>query len=293
MAIVEKACIIWPTIMAVVSHITFNDGAASPLGQLIVAGIVRDSPGRAPQKPIRVLDYYGLVYITAGGGHFADTSGFSHRIGPGDLIFLFPRVGHTYGPGEGDFWNEIFIIFEGALFDLWRDKALLNPQRPILHLEPIDYWATRFKDTVWSVTQTGPEYALVRLCRLQQLLADILVYERQHSDEQIDHEWVSQAKSLLNTTFHTKPDYEHIAAALGTSYDGFRKRFTKDVGVSPAKYHTLRRIDRACELLLNNSLTVKEIALQLGFVDEFHLSKRFKQIIGISPTGFRNLFLSH
>ncbi|MCL4297337.1 MAG: AraC family transcriptional regulator [Anaerolineae bacterium] len=277
--------------MAVVSHITFNDGAASPLGQLIVAGIVRDSPGRAPQKPIRVLDYYGLVYITDGGGHFADTSGFSQRIVPGDLVFLFPRIGHTYGPGEGDFWNEIFIIFEGPLFDLWWDKALLDPHKPILHLEPIDYWTTRFKDAVWSVPQTGPEYALVRLCRLQQLLADILVYERQHSPEQVDHEWVSQAKSLLDTTFHTKPDYENIAAVLGTSYDGFRKRFTKDVGVSPAKYYTLRRIDRACELLLNNSLTVKEIALQLGFVDEFHLSKRFKQIIGISPTGFRNLFL--
>lgn len=291
MAIVEKTCIIWPT-MAVVSHITFNDGAASPLGQLIVAGIVRDSPGRAPQKPIRVLDHYGLVYITGGGGRFSDSSGLSRHLVPGDLVFLFPGVGHTYGPGEGDFWNEIFIIFEGPLFDLWRDKGLLNPQRPILHLEPIDYWVTRFKDAVWSVKQSGPEYALVRLCHLQQLLADIFVYEQQHDHEQVDHEWLSQAKALLNATFHSKPNYENIAAALGTSYDGFRKRFTKDAGVSPAKYHTLHRIDRACELLLNNSLTVKEIALQLGFVDEFHLSKRFKQIVGVSPTGFRNLFLS-
>jgi AraC-like DNA-binding protein len=278
--------------MAVVSHITFNDGAASPLGQLIVAGIVRDSPGRVPKKPIRVLDHYGLVYITGGGGRFSDSYGLSRPLGPGDLIFLFPQVGHTYGPGEGDFWYEIFIIFEGPLFELWQDKGLLNPQRPILHLEPVDYWLSRFKEAVWSVRQSGPEYALVRLCRLQQLLADIFVYEQQHDNEQVDHAWLSQAKALLNATFHAKPDYEHIAAALGSSYDGFRKRFTKEAGVSPAKYHTLRRIDRACELLLNNSLTVKEIALQLGFVDEFHLSKRFKQIVGVSPTGFRNLFLS-
>jgi AraC-like DNA-binding protein len=51
-------------------------------------------------------------------------------------------------------------------------------------------------------------------------------------------------------------------------------------------------MDRACELLLNQNLTLKEIALQLGFVDEYHLSKRFKQIIGVSPSGFRSLFLS-
>lgn len=290
MVIVEKTCIIWPT-MAVVSHITFNDGDSSALGQLIVAGIVRDSPGRAPQKPIRVLDHYGIVYITEGGGRFTDNRGFSQRLAPGDLVFLFPGIGHTYGPGEEDFWNEIFIIFEGPLFDLWQHKELLNPQRPILHLEPIDYWFTRFKETVWSVTQTGPEYSLVRLCRLQQLLADILVYNQQQGAEQVDHVWLSQAKSWLQVNFQVKPDFEGIAAALGMSYDGFRKRFTKEAGVSPARYHTLRRMDRACELLLNETLTVKEIALYLGFVDEFHLSKRFKQIIGVSPTGFRNLFL--
>lgn len=290
MVIVEKTCIIWPN-MAVVSHITFNDGTASPLGQLIVAGIVRDSPGRVPRKPIRVLDHYGIVYVTEGGGRFTDSRGFSHCLVPGDLIFLFPGVGHTYGPGEKDFWNEIFIIFEGPLFELWQNTELLNPRRPILHLEPVDYWFSRFKEAVWSVTQSGPEYALVRLCRLQQLLADILVYDQQQGVEQVDQVWLSQAKSLLQTTFYAKPDFEAIALKLGMSYDGFRKRFTKDAGVSPAKYHTLRRIDRACELLLNDSLTVKEIALHLGFVDEFHLSKRFKQIIGVSPTGFRNLFL--
>lgn len=290
MANVENPCIIWP-IMAVISHITFNDAVGSALGQVIVAGIVRDSPGLAPPKPSRVLDYYGLVYVTSGGGHFSDAFGFVHEIVPGDLLFLFPQVGHTYGPGPTDFWTEIFVIFEGTLFDLWRDKGLLTPQRPVLHLEPVDYWFNRFKETVWSVPQTGAEYALVRLCQLQQLLAEILVYGQQQDYSQVDYEWLAQAKSLLQANLHVKPDFEQIAAKLGMSYDGFRKRFSKDAGVSPAKYHTLRRMDKACEMLLNERLTLKEIAVQLGFVDEFHLSKRFKHMIGVSPTGFRSLFL--
>lgn len=278
--------------MAVVSHITFNNGVGSALGQLLVAGIVRDSPGIAPPNPVRVLNHYGVVYITEGGGHFEDALGFSHSIVRGDLLFLFPQVGHTYGPGPTDFWNELFIIFEGPVFDLWQDKGLLNPKAPVLHLEPVDYWFDRFKETVWSVPQTGPEYSLVRLCRLQQLLADILVYQQQQGYEQVDHEWLAQAKALLKASLHTRPNYEAIAASVGMSYDGFRKRFAREAGVTPAKYHTLRRIDRACELLLNESLTLKEIARRLGFGDEYHLSKRFKQIVGVSPTGFRSLFLS-
>jgi AraC-like DNA-binding protein len=278
--------------MAVVSHIAFNDGAGSALGQMIVAGIVRDSPGIAPKKPARVLDYYGVVFVSNGGGYFEDSAGIKHRIVPGDLLLLFPQIGHTYGPGPDDFWNEVFIIFEGELFDLWRDKGLLNPKHPVLHLEPVDYWFERFKHIIWAVPQSGPEFALVRLCRLQQLLADVLVYQRQQGFEKVDHEWLSEAKALLKATLTAKPDYDNIAAKLGMSYDGFRKRFTKDAGVSPSKYHTLRRIDRACELLLNESLTLKDIAMQLGFVDEYHLSRRFKQVIGVSPTGFRSLFIA-
>lgn len=277
--------------MAVISHITFNDGVGSALGQVVVAGIVRDSPGLAPKKPSRLLRHYGLVYINSGGGYFEDSLGFSARLKPGDLLFLFPDIGHTYGPGAKDFWNEIFIIYDGTVFDLWLEKGLLNPRRPILHLEPVDYWFNRFKETVWSVPQSGPEYALVRLCRLQQLLADVLVYDQQQGLDQDDHEWLSQAKALLNANLYAKPNFDQIAATLGMSYDGFRKRFSKGAGVSPARFHTLRRMDRACELLLNQHLTLKEIALQLGFVDEYHLSRRFKQIIGVSPSGFRSLFL--
>jgi AraC-like DNA-binding protein len=238
------------------------------------------------------LDHYALVYITDGGGHFEDTLGCQHRITQGDLLFLFPGIGHTYGPGKQEFWYEIFIVFEGLIFDLWQSQDLLNPHRPVLHLEPVDYWFKQFRDAIWSIPQSGQEYGLVRVCRLQQLLAEILAHNHKQGDDKVDQVWLSEAKAMLTTEFNRSPDYERIADRLGMSYDGFRKRFTRETGVSPARYHTLRRMDRACELLLNEKSTVKGIAHQLGFSDEYHFSKRFKQIIGMSPTGFRVLFSS-
>ncbi len=278
--------------MAVVSHITFHDNPDNKLGQVIVAGIVRDSPGISSKKPGRVLNHYALVYIINGGGYFEDERGFKHQLRKGDLLFLFPGIGHTYGPGPEDFWHEIFIIFEGEIFDLWQKGGLLNPDHPLLHLEPVDYWFNRFKDAVWSVPQSGAEYALIRIARLQQLLADIrlAVQQQQSSGNHTDSQWLAEAKARLKAAVNKQPDYETIAAGLGMSYDGFRKRFSKEAGVSPAKYHTLRRIDRACELLLNEDLTSKEIAHHLGFSDEYHFSRRFKQIVGVSPSGFRSLF---
>lgn len=99
--------------------------------------------------------------------------------------------------------------------------------------------------------------------------------------------WLAQAKMLLDENVNAKLDYDEIAFELGLSYEIFRKRFGKMAGVSPGKYHSQRLVDRACEILAKGDLTLKEIAAQLGFCDEFYFSRRFKQIAGLSPKDFQ------
>jgi AraC-like DNA-binding protein len=71
------------------------------------------------------------------------------------------------------------------------------------------------------------------------------------------------------------------------SVEGFRKRFTRVAGQPPTRYRIARRIDRACELLSSGRATVKEAAAAAGFFDQFHFSRRFKQVTGESPAHFR------
>jgi AraC-like DNA-binding protein len=62
----------------------------------------------------------------------------------------------------------------------------------------------------------------------------------------------------------------------------------KLTGASPASYRMKRTIDRACELMQQQKLTNKEISTRLGFSDEFHFSRRFKQFTGLAPREFRS-----
>lgn len=54
------------------------------------------------------------------------------------------------------------------------------------------------------------------------------------------------------------------------------------------KYIILRRITKAIELLQSSDLRIYEIAETVGFSDECHFSKCFKQMMGKSPRSFRN-----
>ena len=46
----------------------------------------------------------------------------------------------------------------------------------------------------------------------------------------------------------------------------------------------------AVEMLSSNNMTVKQIAAQLGFSDQYHFSRRFRQIKGVSPKIYREKF---
>jgi AraC-like DNA-binding protein len=275
--------------MKVESHLIFESESNTLPGFISAAGILLERYGIANRMQ-HPLGRYALVYVTAGQGSFRDGLGLSMIIHPGDLIFLFPEIGHQYGPGHNSCWDEIFVVFEGDAFDLWRGKMLLDPAKPVLHLETVDYWQTKIKEAIWFVKESGTSYALSRLTRLQQLLADIFLYDQEQNGA-IDRLWLEKACQYLAADLDRKPNYQTIADMLGMSYEAFRKRFARESGMSLGKYRNWRRIEQAAGLLIREGLTLKEIALRLGFSDEFHLSKRFKQFIGVSPSQYRKYFV--
>lgn len=80
---------------------------------------------------------------------------------------------------------------------------------------------------------------------------------------------------------------EEIATRLGLSPETFRKRFARAVGIPPARFQKQKKIERACAALYQGSLSLKQLASDLGFFDEFHFSKAFKQVVGQSPSVYR------
>lgn len=86
---------------------------------------------------------------------------------------------------------------------------------------------------------------------------------------------------------------EHLARQAGYTRNHFTVLFQRLTGRTPARYAILARIHRACQLLSNTSLSIGEIAEQLGYVDIYGFSHQFKNIMGINPLGWRRRNSSH
>ena len=64
------------------------------------------------------------------------------------------------------------------------------------------------------------------------------------------------------------------------------RRLNKLTGMMPNKYICFIRIQRASKLLVNEYVSVSEVAYSVGFRDLGHFSKSFKKHFGLTPAQF-------
>lgn len=80
-----------------------------------------------------------------------------------------------------------------------------------------------------------------------------------------------------------------MAATVGLSESWFANVFKQTTGTTPLQWQLGRRIDLARKLLAESDLTIADIAVQLGFSDQAHLTKAFRQVAGETPAAWRRM----
>jgi AraC family transcriptional regulator len=85
---------------------------------------------------------------------------------------------------------------------------------------------------------------------------------------------------------------EEVAAVARLSVGHFSKAFRADFGVSPHGLVIRRRIERAKEMMLVTKQPLASIALSCGLVDQAHLTRLFRRLVGVTPARWRRLHSS-
>jgi transcriptional regulator GlxA family with amidase domain len=78
-----------------------------------------------------------------------------------------------------------------------------------------------------------------------------------------------------------------LASTAGLSMSHFARAFKQSQGVPPHEYLVRCRVRRVQELLATTDLPLSEIARASGFSDQSHCTRRFREQVGITPSGYR------
>ena len=78
-----------------------------------------------------------------------------------------------------------------------------------------------------------------------------------------------------------------LAAMVGLSMCHFARAFKQSQGVTPHDYLVHCRVRRTQELLADTNLPLSEIAIAAGFADQSHCARRFRELVGLTPSRYR------
>jgi AraC-like DNA-binding protein/quercetin dioxygenase-like cupin family protein len=258
-------------------------------GRLQVQVISNDAPRRRPNRRHH-HNVFEMLYILEGSTHIRiRRRKYVARVG--DLVIYYPGEDHEEQVQPGP-WTIFVLRFPqprlgaGVSFPDKRRTppvvALPWPERfqklfelMLLDLKVSDSWtdimskaylvqfAVLLRRALRSI-QSGREVASERSARIEKAID--MIRESLNADLSL--------KELARRAFMSESSFSHVFKDL--------------TGIPPKRYAIRTRIARAKELLETTDLSVKEIAVELGYEDPHYFSRAFKKVVGRPPTAFRN-----
>jgi len=102
------------------------------------------------------------------------------------------------------------------------------------------------------------------------------------------HREVSRrAEAFMRRNLHRRLSRAEIAAAVHLSEPHLARIFRQTTGTSVVERLTELRLVQAKRLLLASSMSITEIAMDVGYRSFSHFSKLFKSSVGIRPSDYR------
>ncbi|WP_243767368.1 AraC family transcriptional regulator [Paenibacillus agricola] len=250
--------------------------------------------GKAQTKPLhkvgpQVLDYYLVHYIVSGRGTFR-CMGQDYQLKQGNSFFIFPGDLVSYASDSEQPWCYRWIGFKGNRADEYLHKLGITQHHPVNVTKQHRKMNALFHQLEHKLHDRQPHSDMQSEGYLRLILAE---YAQDLHETSVPAKEVPAIQQQIElairwlTLQHNQPiSIEQMAQSLGYHRTHLSKMFKQHTGMSPMNFLLKIRMERA-RLLLQESLTVDQVASSVGFADALYFSKQFKKWFGRSPSEYR------
>lgn len=210
-------------------------------------------------------------------------------VAEGNVLLLPAKVPHKYGDSKDGPWTFHWIHFRGNMALELCQLLGTSEQQPILQLK-VDSENLACFDELYQWMEMAHTYdnlvaASGSLLRFLSLANTKRYLTNQPTQKTKDH--ISETVRFMETNLKEQLSLKKLAKIAHMSPSHYCTVFKKRNCCPPIEYFQRLKIQKACDLLTQTDLQVRQIALNLGFDDPFHFSRLFKSFVGVSPTQHR------
>jgi AraC-like DNA-binding protein len=204
--------------------------------------------------------------------------------GPGTLVVIHPGEIHTGFPAGKSAWAyraaypELSLLRELAGMD---SNGVPFFREPVIHDSALAYEFLTAHHLLESPAELlqGQE----RLMRVLEQLATRYAHGRRESPlPPPSVAALRRARDYLESAYHRNVTVAELAKVADLSMFHFLRSFQRQFGLTPHAFLNQLRVGRAREMILRGT-PIAQAASEVGFVDQAHLTRWFKRLLGVTP----------
>lgn len=233
-------------------------------------------------------EFSELVVVSRGEAlHLTDDG--EQLIMMGDTFAIHPPDAHAYENVHD--LELINILFRTELLDVPGQRNSTDPRLTVRldtdHLVEINRMVRELEEAAAIRGQGG--LLLIVSCfmkiygTLVQWNSDV-----QSSASKLDYQ-VAKAFNYIAENYTRRVLLSDLTSTAGMSESSLTRAFRKQAGLTPIEYVISYRIRQSCRLLQYTDKSVTEIAFACGFTDSNYFSRKFHDLMELTPVGYRRL----
>ena len=238
-------------------------------------------------------NHYLFHYILSGTGTLMadDSKGVTQTYSIKSMqgFMIFPNQITTYVADKQLPWEYVWLEFDGLRVKSLLDTIGLSLDKPVYHARNKSLREDMANEMLY-ISRHKDESPFHLIGHLY-LFLDYLL--RSAADEQLEHGsklrefYIHEALTYIEHNFQNEITIEDIAGVCGLNRTYFGKIFKEALGKTPQEFLLNYRMLKAAELLKLTSLSIGDVGLAVGYANQMHFSRAFKNNYGISPREWR------
>ena len=233
-------------------------------------------------------------YVISGTGtlYADDSSGNTktYQVKSKQGFMIFPQQITTYIADKELPWEYVWLEFDGLRVKEVIEIAGLSQNSPIYHAHSRDLREIMMQEMLY-IAQHGemtPFHLMGHLYLFLDAMTRSISSMRITRIGKLRDFYISEALAYVEQNFQNNISVEDIADNCGLNRSYFGKIFKEAVGKTPQEFLLNYRMTKAAELLKLTKLSIGDIGNAVGYDNQLHFSRAFKNIYGVSPREWRN-----
>jgi AraC-like DNA-binding protein/mannose-6-phosphate isomerase-like protein (cupin superfamily) len=235
-------------------------------------------------------DDYILIYCADGKG-LLSIANEKKTVKAGELFIIPPNTIHAYQADDEQPWTVYWCHFQGEQAQDFFDYIYQHQSSEIIrNMTDIDFIQV-FRDLIEAVRDRTQLSDFIHASNLFRHILTKIERKVKQKDKHESGLSIHKVQQFMRVNINKHVSLEELASISHCSKYHFARQYQLLTGTSPLKYFIKLKMEHACFLLEQTSLSMSEIASQLGYDDALYFSRVFRKNLGQAPSAYRKKLL--